>query len=456
MTPPTDMEGVQRLNGFVNYLSKFLPQLADIMEPLRRLTRKDTEWTWSEEQDKAFNEVKRLVSQAPVLSYYQPDQPLSIQCDASQKGLGAALIQDGRPVAYASRSLSDTEQRYAQIEKEMLTIVFALEKFNQYTFGRHVRVSSDHKPLESILSKPLAVAPRRLQGMMMRLQKYTFEVTYERGKNMHLADTLSRVYLPTEGNPQDRKFEYINMASYLPIAEERLEEIRRETRNDPSLQELKCVITLGWPEDKSKVAPQVHPFFSIRDELTIQDGLIFRGQRVVVPQSLHPMIKTKLHSSHMGIDACLRRARESVFWPGFSAEIKQMVETCETCRKFETSPQKEPLVSHDVPLRPWEKIGVDIFELNGKEYLTTVDYCSNFWEIDKLPTDAKATTVIAKLKDHFARYSIPDQVVTDNGPQFKSQEFANFAAAYEFEHTPTSPYNSKGNGKVESAVKTTK
>ena len=133
-----------------------------------------------------------------------------------------------------------------------------------------------------------------------------------------------------------------------------------------------------------------------------------------------------------------------------------MVETCETCRKFETSPQKEPLVSHDVPLRPWEKIGVDIFELNGKEYLTTVDYCSNFWEIDKLPTDAKATTVIAKLKDHFARYSIPDQVVTDNGPQFKSQEFANFAAAYEFEHTPTSPYNSKGNGKVESAVKTAK
>ena len=168
------------------------------------------------------------------------------------------------------------------------------------------------------------------------------------------------------------------------------------------------------------------------------------------------MIKIKLHSSHVGIDACLRRVRESVFWPGFSAEIKQMVETCETCQKFETSPQKEPLVSHDEPLWPWEKIGVDIFELNGKEYLTTVDYYSNFWEIDKLPTDAKATTVIAKLKDHFTLYGIPDQVVTDNGPQFKSQEFANFAAAYEFEHTPTSPYNSKGNGKVESAVKTAK
>lgn len=99
---------------------------------------------------------------------------------------------------------------------------------------------------------------------------------------------------------------------------------------------------------------------------------------------------------------------------------------------------------------------MDIFELNNKEYLTTVDYYSNFWEIDKLPTDVKASTVISKLKDHFARYGIPDQVVTDTGPQFKSQEFANFAAAYEFEHMPTSPYNSKGNGKVESAVKTAK
>ena len=107
-------------------VSKFLPQLADVMEPLRRLTRKDTEWTWSEKQDKAFSEVKRLVSQAPVLSYYQPDRPLSIQCDASQKGLGAALLQDGRPIAYTSCSLGDTEQRYAQIEKEMLAIVFAL------------------------------------------------------------------------------------------------------------------------------------------------------------------------------------------------------------------------------------------------------------------------------------------------------------------------------------------
>ena len=131
MPRPEDVEGVQRLNGFVNYLAKFLPRLADQMEPIRRLTRQHTEFEWAEEQEKALQAVKRLVTTAPVLSYYDPKAELELQCDASKKGLGAALLQRGKPIAYASRTLTETEQRYAQIEKEMLTIVFSLEKFNQ-------------------------------------------------------------------------------------------------------------------------------------------------------------------------------------------------------------------------------------------------------------------------------------------------------------------------------------
>ena len=195
--PMQRIQDVQRLNGFVNYLAKFLPRLAEVMEPIRRLTRKDVEWEWSDEQDMAFNKVKKLVTEAPVLSYYDPTRELEIQCDASQRGLGAALLQGGRPIAYTSRALTDTEERYAQIEKEMLAIVFSLEKFNQYTFGQLVKVQSDHKPLESILRKPFSSAPRRLQGMMMRLQKYNIEVRYERGTQMHIshiADMLSRAY----------------------------------------------------------------------------------------------------------------------------------------------------------------------------------------------------------------------------------------------------------------------
>ena len=140
--------------------------------------------------------MQKLVTEAPVLSNYDPSKERTIQCDASQSGLGAALLQNGRPIEYASRALTETETRYAQIEKEMLAIVFSLQHFNQYAFGRHVNVESDQKLLETILQKPLVRAPRRLQSMMMRLQKYDFTVHYERDTNMHLADTLSRAYLP--------------------------------------------------------------------------------------------------------------------------------------------------------------------------------------------------------------------------------------------------------------------
>ena len=190
-------------NGFINYLAKFLLKLSEVMEPIRHLTRKSTPWEWSTEQDKAFQTVQKLVTKAPILCYYDPSKELTIQCDASQSGLGAALLQNGRPIENASRALTETETRYAQIEKEMLAIVFSLERFNQYAFGRHVNVESDHKPLETMLQKPLVRASRRLQSMMMRLQKYDFTVHYERGTNMHLADTLSRAYLPFTGKEED-------------------------------------------------------------------------------------------------------------------------------------------------------------------------------------------------------------------------------------------------------------
>ena len=455
MPRPEDAEGIQRLNGFVNYLARFLPRLADKMEPLRRLARHDTEFRWTDEQENALEEIKKLVTDAPVLAYFEPNLELQVQCDASTKGLGAALMQNDQPIAYVSRALTPTEQRYAQIEKEMLAIVFALEKFNHYTYGRKVKVQSDHKPLESILKKPLASAPKRLQGMMMRLQKYSFDVQYKCGKDMHLADTLSRAYLPTTEHPSGAVFENVCAASFLPVSNSKLREIQQATKEDRTLQALKDVILTGWPEERKDIPAEVTPYFSVRDELAFQDGIIFRGQRIVVPTRLRHDMKTKLHASHLGAESCLRRARETVFWPGMSAEIKEMVAVCETCRTYENSQQKETLMPHRIPTRPWEQVGVDLFELDKKEYLITVDYYSNFWEVDKLPSSS-TKAVVSKLKSHFARYGCPDRLVSDNGPQFSSAEFQKFAKDWDVEHHPSSPFNSKGNGKAESAVKKAK
>ena len=139
-------------------------------------------------------------------------------------------------------------------------------------------------------------------------------------------------------------------------------------------------------------------------------------------------------------------------WP----EMKEYISACETCRELDSMTHvTETLMSHEVPSRPWEKIATDIFTLDGKGYLITIDYCSNFWEVDRLP-NTKASTTILKLKSHFARYGIPDQVISDNGPQFTSDEFTNFSRTWDFEHLTSSPGNSKANGKAESEVKTAK
>ena len=145
------------------------------------------------------------------------------------------------------------------------------------------------------------------------------------------------------------------------------------------------------------------PYFNQRDELTVQNGLIFRGERVVVPKKLREVMNQKIHSSHMGTEACLRGARESIYWPGMCAEMKQLVESCETCRQYDCAQPKETLRSTAVPNRLWERIATDLFSYKDKDFLTTVDYYSNVSEIDQLASTS-ASTVITKLKNHCARY----------------------------------------------------
>ena len=336
----------------------------------------------------------------------------------------------------------------------MLAVVFSFEKFHQYTFGRYTKVISDHKPLEMIVKKALVKAPKRLQGMLLRLQKYDYDIVHQAGKTMYLADTLSRAFI--NNTPQDsHDFEEVNVVTFLPIREERLEQIRKETEQDESLQILKRTILNGWPETRDFLPEQVTPYFGYRDELAVQNGLIFRGGQVVIPQKLRQDMKVKIHSSHLGTDGCLRRARESLFWPNMSSEIKHYIATCDICRTYENSQQKETLMPHELPSRPWERVGTDLFSWNKKDFLVTVDYLSNFWEIDLLP-DTSSATVIKKLKNHFARYGSPTQVISDNGPQYTSDAFADFAKAWDFEHLCSSPGNSQANGKAESAVKTAK
>lgn len=456
MEKPKDVAGVQRLIGLVKYLAKFLESLSQVCEPIRRLTHKETQWNWTHEQDEAFERIKAAVTTAPVLQYFDSSKPTEGCGDASSQGLGFVLTQEDHPISYASRALTTAEQRYSQIEKELLAQVFGLEHNHYYTYGRRITLWTDHKPLVSIAKKPLASAPKRLQRLLLRLQQYDAEIQYRPGKEMYLADTLSRAFLRNNQRSEaEEEVESIHVVDYLAISKQQLEEIQKETLKDPTLQVVKKTILEGWPDSNSTVPMQARQYYSIRDELTVHDDILFKGQRCIIPQNLRQKIKERLHSSHVGVQGCLRRAREVVYWPGMNKDVTEYIQKCDVCNTFSAEQQKQPLITHDVPDRPWQRIACDIFMLDGKDYLCTVDFYSGYFEVDRLEKKT-GKALIKKLKRHFSNQGIPNKLFSDNGPPFNSLEFKEFAEQYDFELKTSSPNYPQSNGRVENAVKTAK
>ena len=457
MPPPKDDAAVQRLLGLTQYLSKFLLHLSDITKPLRECTQKDTDWVWDHAQQNALDTLKKAVTSTPILRYYNLEEEVTLQCDASQSGLGAALMQNGQPVAYPSRALTSAETRYTQIEKELLAIVFACDRFEAYIYGRDgVHVETDHKPLESIVLKPLNSAPKRLQRMLLKLQKYSLQVKYKKGEKMFLADTLSRAYLPEVNSCEfSRNLEDVNHTSSLPLSDDRLQQFQHVSADDPVLQVLRETIHRGWPDSKSEVHESVQAYYDFRDELTVQDQLVFKGPLLVVPAVMRKEMMAVAHATHIGTEGCIRRARESMYWPRMSTELKEYISKCDICLAHRATPGKEPLLQHEFVGRPWSKVSTDLCELQGRTLLVVCDYYSNFIEVESIN---KVTTcgVTKALKAMFSRYGVPDVLVSDNGPQFDSAEFATFSKTWGFKRVTSSPRYPQSNGKAENAVKTVK
>ena len=462
MPKPTSKSEVLTLLGFVNYLSKFLPKLSDVSTPLRELTSNQAQFTWATHHDKAFTTIQQLVIQHPVLKFYDVNEEVTMQTDASNKGLGAVLTQNGQPVAFASRTLSPTEQRYATIEKECLAIVFACERFNQYLAHREkISVETDHKPLESIFKKSLLSAPCRLQRMLLRLQRYNLSVSYKPGCQLFLADHLSRAAQHEVTKPEEPfqvfslEVESLNPIQALKVTPERLEQLQRCTGQDETLQTLKTTVLSGWPMQKEQVPVNIREYWSYREELTVHNGILFKGSRVVIPRVMRSEVKSRIHSSHLGVEACLRKARDTVFWPNMNAEVRDLIKQCSICNEFQAKNQKQPMQSHQLPDRPWSRVAADQFKLQGKEYIVLVDFYSDFIEVKQLEENT-SSSVIEFLKEQFSRYGIPDTLVTDNCSQFTSYEFQQFSRDWEFIHVSSSPHHHRSNGKVESAVKVAK
>lgn len=463
---PTNLTELRSFLGMVNQLGKFLPDLSAITEPLRSLLSSKTTWHWDQAQSQAFMKVKELVSHTPVLALYDPNRQTKVSADSSSYGLGAVLLQLGddqnwHPVCFASRSLSETESRYAQVEKEALASTYACEKFSKYLTGLAVfTLETDHKPLIALLgSKALDELPPRIQRMRMRLMRFTYNIVHVPGRHMYTADFLSRSPLgkPSDSDEQMAREITLNVCQImanLPATDKRIEEIRLHQQEDEVCQQLLSYLETGWPE-KWQVKGAISHYWSHQGDIYQENGILMYKQRIIIPSSMRLEILDRIHEGHQGITKCRRRATTSVWWPGISRQVEDLVKNCRTCIQ-ETKQRPEPLEPSEVPHRPWEKVATDLFELNGRPYLLVVDYYSRFIEVANLENGTTSACVINHMKSIFSNHGIPDVVVSDNGPQYACHDFTEFSQDYGFHHVTSSPRHPQGNGMAERAVQTVK
>lgn len=457
-----DKKDLERFLGVTNYLSKFIPDYSTLTAPLRDLLRKDCIFQWELPQESAFIRLKDALVNSPILQIYNVNKDIVMSVDCSSEGVGACLLQEGKPVAYASKALTDCQKEYAQVEREMYAIVFGCVKFHKYILGKRVTVESDHSALETLFKKPLHKVPSRIQRMMLKIQGYDLNVKYVPGKKMLIPDYLSRSYLPLSNSPSETKFDaelnteiicHVTVTvNHLPISDEKKELIKLKTLEDPVLCKVKEYIQNGWPISKQNLDSSVTPFWNLRHDLSILNNMIFKNQLIVIPVSLQKMMLSLIHEGHFGYSTCWRRAKMIFFWPGLQAQIRDMCNSCQVCATFRPNNCKEPIIFHDVPKLPWIKLGSDLFEFNKCHYVLVVDYYSKYIEVARLE-DLSSQCVIRHLKDILARHGVPLELVSDNGPQYSSEVFRKFSECYGFKHTTSSPNYPKANGLAESSVK---
>ena len=316
----------------MNYYGKFIQNMSTLSHPLNKLLRHNTPWKWSQEYERAFQELKQRLASSEVLVHYDASLPLKLACDASSYGVGAVISHifpngEERPIAYASRTLTPSEKNYVQIEKEALGLVFGVKKFHQFLYGRKFTLVTDHKPLTTVLNPKKGLptlAAVRMQRWAMMLSAYQYDIEFRTTKEHANADGFSRLPLDTgiEGEGAATVATLFNMSQIdvLPLGAQLL---KQATQSDPVLSRVFLFTQKGWPQE---MEPELRPYYHRRNELTVEQGCLLCGMKVVVPPSCQRKVLEELHTSHPGIVRMKSLARVHVWWPSIDQHIEKMVQ----------------------------------------------------------------------------------------------------------------------------------
>lgn len=453
---PKNVAELRTFLGAVTFYHKFLRDFATVCTPLYALTKKEAKWVWSVQCRKAFLAVKEMLTGDLLLTHYDVKLPLKLSTDASPHGVAAILahVIDGfeRPIAYASRTLSPAERNYSQLEREALAIMFGVKRFHKYVYGRKFVLVTDNKPL-SIIFNPTkdipTVSALRLQRWALVLMAHDYTIEYRKAADHGNVDMLSRFPDETVSETLEMPMYHFSYVDDLPVTSA---DVRKETAGDPNLKNVLRYVMFGWPE---QVEEPLTPYFRRRNELSVEQGCLLWGMRVIIPKSLQARVLQDVHHEHTGVVRMKMLARSYYWFPSLDQELENLARACESCRMHAQAPAAAPTVSWPKCTNPWERVHIDFGTIDNKELLILVDVFSKWIEVAVMNTTT-SQRVIEVLRNWWARFGIPVELVSDNGPQFTSSEFEDFLRRNGVKHTLTPPYSPKTNGSAEKTVQVVK
>jgi hypothetical protein len=470
--PPTNQRQLRTFIGAAGYYLKFVPQFAELCLPFRPLLKMDSEWVWSSDCQRAFELIKAKIAAPPTLAHFDvsADETL-VTVDSSALALGACLSQKvngvEKPVAFASRVLSPTEQKYSASEREALACLWACEHWNFYLYGRRFTLVTDCQALQTLLTAGgTGHRPLRLHRWCDRLYQYNFSVRYKPGRENCVVDCLSRSFTLDEGSASVNKFDetaeeqqFVNtIFGAWDTAVLTPAKVATETKTDQQLSQLLEFVVKGWPSAKRAVPVELQAYWSVQNDLstTCNGQCIVRGTRLIVPTSLRAAVLELAHEGHPGIVRMKQRCRESVWWPGIDRDVENHVKDCMACVVSGKSVQPTPglLQPTALPSGPWKKLAIDFAgefvaaPAHQRYLIVAMDYYSKWPEVAMCgsPTTAAVITFLSGL---FDRFGLVEEIVTDNGVQFTSAEFADFVNRHGIVHNRTALYNPQANAEVE-------